>query len=395
MAQVYPLALALERLRAYDASGFNLEEEDASMATGKRLRVGLIGAGTIAFSAHLPAIRKLRDELELVAVADIREDNAKRAAAEFGAETYYTDYHDLLARGDLDFVDICTPEFLHAEQVEAAAAAGVNIVTEKPMSASVAEADRMIAAAQRAGVLLMVAHSRRFTGRYRQIREAIDRGDIGEVRYVRENERRPRSMYDNLHLGTGYWTPESGRPWLTMAQFSQGAALTNAVHETDLARWFVGQEPASVYAEARITEAGAEVPDMISYTVEFRNGAIAAAEIVNQLPRGYPYFHMMEVIGTGGRVRAQDPGMAPFTSADMQGLRQPVNFPTLLHVDQAYVNELAAFAHSVRTGDPLPITPQEARGAVELSVAAVISSRTGKRVSLPLVDEEAGDESVA
>jgi myo-inositol 2-dehydrogenase/D-chiro-inositol 1-dehydrogenase len=365
------------------------------MANSRRLRIGLIGTGTIAFSAHLPAIRKLRDSLELVAVADIREDNARRAAEEYGAQAHYTDYHDLLARGDLDFVDICTPEFLHAEQVEAAAAAGVNIITEKPMAASVAEADRMIAAAERANVLLMVAHSRRFTGRYQEIRKAIDRGDIGEVRYVRENERRPRSMYDSLDLGTGYWAPESGRPWLTMAQFSQGAALTNAVHETDLARWFVGQEPAWVYAEARITEEGAEVPDMISYTVEFRNGAIAAAEIVNQLPRGYPYFHMMEVIGTEGRVRAQDPGMAPFTAADMQGLQQPVNFPTLLHVDEAYVRELAAFSNSIRTGEPLPITPQEARGAVELSVAAVISSRTGKRVALPLSTEEANDEPVA
>src|SRR5215203_7500130 len=151
------------------------------MADAKRLRVGLIGTGTIAFSAHLPAIRKLKDTLELVAVADIREDNAARAAKEYGAEASYGDYRELLARGDLDFVDICTPEFLHAEQTEAASAAGVHIICEKPMSSSVAEADRMIAAAEKAGVLLMIAHSRRFTGRYRQIREAIDRGDIGEV----------------------------------------------------------------------------------------------------------------------------------------------------------------------------------------------------------------------
>lgn len=358
--------------------------------TTRPLRVGLIGAGTIAFSAHLPAMRKLRDTMKLVAVADIREDNARRAAEEFGAETYCADYHDLLVRGDLDFVDICTPEFLHAEQVEAAAAAGLHIICEKPMSATVDEADRMIAACERAGVHLMIAHSRRFTGRYREIRAAIDRGEIGEVRYVRENERRPRSMYDSLGLATGYWTPESGRPWLTMAQFSQGAALTNAVHETDLARWFVGRDPVSIYAEARITEPGAEVPDMLTYTVQFDNGAIAAAEIVNQLPRGYPYFHMMEVAGTEGRIQATDPGMSPFLVADEAGMRQPVNFPALLHVDQAYVEELAAFARTLQQGDPLPITPQEARGAVELSVAAVRSSQIGRPVALPLMAGEEG-----
>ena len=249
------------------------------MSSNKRLRVGLIGAGTIAFSAHLPAIRRLRDQVELVAVADVRAENAERAAREFGAQHYYTDYHELLARDDLDMVDICTPEFLHAEQTEAAAAAGLHVFCEKPMAATVEEADRMIAACTRAGVRLMIGHSRRFTGRYQQIRAAIDRGDIGEVRYVRENERRPRAMYDSLNLGTGYWNPEAERPWLTMARYSQGAALTNAVHETDLARWFVGSQPVSVFAEARITEEGAEVPDMLSYTITFENGAVAAAEV--------------------------------------------------------------------------------------------------------------------
>jgi predicted dehydrogenase len=356
------------------------------MAQTRRLRVGLIGAGTIAFSAHLPAMRKLRDTLELVAVADVREENAARAAAEFGGTAHYSDYHALLDRDDLDFVDICTPEFLHAEQTEAAAAAGLHVMCEKPMCSSVDEADRMIAACQQAGVLLFIAHSRRSTGRYRQIRAAIERGDIGEVRYVRENERRPRAMYDGLGLGTGYWTPESGRPWLTMARYTQGAALTNAVHETDLARWFVGVEPASIYAEGRITEAGAVVPDMISYTVTFTNGAIAAAEIVNQLPRGYPYFHMMELFGSDGRIRATDPGMSPFLAADRDGLRQPVNFPALLHVDEAYVEELRAFSDAVRrdNADGLPITPREARGAVELSVAAVLSSQRHQPISLPL-----------
>ena len=351
----------------------------------QRKRLGLIGAGTIAFSAHLPAIRRLREQVELVAVADVREDNAQRAAREFGSDgcTAYADYRDLLARGDLDMVTICTPEFLHAEQTEAAAAAGLHVLCEKPMAATVDEADRMLRACADAGVLLMVGHSRRFTPRYQAIRRAIDAGRIGEVRYFRENERRPRSMYDSLGLGTGYWHPADGRPWLTMAQFSQGAALTNAVHETDLARWFVGSEPTSIYAEARITEAGAEVPDMLTYTITFANGAIGASEIVNQLPRGYPYFHMTEVLGTHGRISATDPQMSPFLVADDHGLRQPANFPTLLHVDSAYVAELAGFLAAVRGEAPVPMDPVEARGAVELAVAAVKSARTGKPVALP------------
>ncbi|MFW6074120.1 MAG: Gfo/Idh/MocA family oxidoreductase, partial [Chloroflexota bacterium] len=110
------------------------------MSINRPLRIGLIGAGTIAFSAHLPAIRRLRDEYQLVSIADIRVENAARAADEFGAETHYADYREMLDREELDVVDICTPEFLHPEQTEAAAAAGVHILCEKPMSASIAGA---------------------------------------------------------------------------------------------------------------------------------------------------------------------------------------------------------------------------------------------------------------
>src|SRR5579883_1266604 len=124
----------------------------------RRLKVGLIGAGTIANSAHLPAIAQLHDELELVAVADVRGEAAEKAAREYGAEDWYTDYRQLLARPDIDMVDICTPEFLHGEQVVAAAEAGKHILCEKPMANSLADADAMIEAARRNKVKFMVGH---------------------------------------------------------------------------------------------------------------------------------------------------------------------------------------------------------------------------------------------
>lgn len=356
----------------------------AGVGERRKLRAALIGTGTIAFSAHLPAFRKLRDEIELVAVADVRAEAAQTAAETFDIENHYTDYLEMLHRERLDFVDICTPEFLHPEQTEAAAQAGVHVLCEKPMASSVAGADRMIRACETAGVKLMIAHSRRFTGRYMQIRAAIERGEIGEVRYVRENERRPMTMYDRLNLATSHWAPEGDKHWLQMAQYTHGAAMTNAVHETDLARWFVGREPVFVFAEARITQPDSEIPDMLTYTVEFEGGAIAAAEVVNNLPRGYPYFHMMEVIGTEGRLQALDPEQSPLTLAHAVGMTQQQNFPALLHVDEAYVREIRAFADAIRNDTDPPLSPYEARGAIELSVGAILSYRSGQPVSLPL-----------
>ncbi|HEU5424590.1 MAG TPA: Gfo/Idh/MocA family oxidoreductase [Nitrolancea sp.] len=350
-----------------------------------RLKVGLIGAGTIANSAHLPAIAHLHDQLELVAVADVRPEAAEQAARRYGAESWYSDYRQLLARPDIDMVDICTPEFLHGEQVVAAAEAGKHVLCEKPMANSLADADAMIAAAKRNQVKFMVGHSRRFTARYRAIQQAISEGAIGEVRLVRENERRAASMYNVMRRWAGYWRPVDERPWILLAEFTYGAALTNAVHETDLARWFAGSEAASVYSASQITAPEGEVPDFISYTITFQNGAIGAAEVVNNLPPRYPYFHMMEVFGSEGMIRATDPPMSPLEhwTGDERGMRFPENFNVLLHVDDAYVREIEQFAQAVREDTPVPLDPWNARQALAIALAAVESSKTGQVVSLP------------
>jgi len=349
------------------------------------LRIGLIGAGTIAWSAHLPAINRLAPKIELVAIADVRLEVAQRAADRFGAEAAYDDYQHLLARPDIDMVDICTPEFLHAEQTIAAAAAGKHVICEKPMSATVAEADAMLDACRQAGVRLMVAHSRRFTPRYQRIREAIDRGAIGDVRFVRENERRPRSMYDALDEPTDYWNPRAGegdkRPWISLAGFSQGAALTNAVHETDLIRWFVGSEAVSVYAESRITDPEGEVPDFLTCLIRFANGAVGGTEVVNRLPSAYPVYHQIEVVGTEGVIRAFDSEMAPLRITRRDGATYPANWSTLLHIGSAYETEIRGFADAILTDGPLPMEPFEARQALALSLAAVESSRERRWVT--------------
>ncbi|MDP9375063.1 MAG: Gfo/Idh/MocA family oxidoreductase [Chloroflexota bacterium] len=351
---------------------------------GLPLGVGVIGCGTIANSAHLPAIARLRDRLRLVAVADVREEQAARAARLFGALAWHTDYRHLLARPDIGLVIICTPESLHREQAVAAAAAGKHILCEKPLADSLADADAMIAAAARAGVKLMIGHSRRFTRRYREVRAAIDRGAIGTPRLARENERRPRAMYSGLGLASGYWAP-SGKPWVSAAGYSLGAALTNAVHETDLLRWFVGDEAESVYAESRITDPEGEIPDFLTMTICFRNGAIGATEVVNRLPPGYPWYHQLEVFGDAGLIRATDPTMVTLTEYRAGGLRQPLNFAALLHIAEAYVEELRGLADAIADDTPPPLDPADARAALAIALAAVRSSAEGRVVRL---DEE-------
>jgi predicted dehydrogenase len=246
------------------------------------------------------------------------------------------------------------------------------------MAPSVEEADAMIAAARAAGIKFMVGHSRRFTPRYQAVRAAIDSGAIGRVRIARENERRPRAMYRGLSLATGAWAPDGERTWMTDPRYSLGAAMLNAIHEVDLLRWFVGDEVTSVYAESRIGDEGGEVPDFISIQLTFANGALAGTEVVTNLPHDYPLYHQLEVYGTEGVIRAMDPEMRTYSETTAEGMREPLNFDALLHIDTAYEDELRGLLDAIEHDTPVPLSPEEARQAVLLAVAAVWSSRRGQ-----------------
>lgn len=339
------------------------------------VKAGLIGCGSIARSAHLPALHILRDRVALVAAADVNVEAARAAAAPWGADAY-ADGREVAARSDVEVVVIATPEASHREWTEAAAAAGKHIFCEKPMAPSLDDADAMIAACRGAGVHLMIGHSRRFTRRYMEVRRAVDRGEIGAIRLVRENERRAGARGG----APGYYT---GAHWTGDPAVSVGAALTNGIHEADLLRWFAGAEPVDVFAEHKVTvEGNRGVPDFITWSVRFANGALGSSEVSNCLPPGYPAFHQFEIYGLRGAIRARDHELISLTRFRDGGAEFPDSTPILLHNLSAYVREHAAFLDAVRGGRPLPMAPEEARAALHLALAAVESARTGRAVRL-------------
>jgi predicted dehydrogenase len=339
-----------------------------------RLGLGLIGCGAIARSAHLPAMATLAGRVSLRAAADIDAQAATQAAAPWGAVAT-TDWRAVLDRSDIGAVVITTPEYLHCEQVSAAAAAGKHVLCEKPLARSLAEADAMIDACARAGVRFLVGHSRRYTRRYQQIRAALDRGEIGRLRLIRENERRPRAL-EQL-----WWSP---RHWTGDPRVSGGAPLMNAIHEADLLRWFTGAAPREVRAELAVTipENTAGVVDFLSFTVTFDDGAIGSAEVLNCAPPGYPAFHQMELYGTEGAIRARDHELIGLTRFAAEGADFPGTYDMLLHNKPAYVRELTELIEAIREDRPVRMPPREARAALELTLAAVASARTGRTVRL-------------
>ncbi|MBV8916309.1 MAG: Gfo/Idh/MocA family oxidoreductase [Acetobacteraceae bacterium] len=343
------------------------------------VRLGLIGCGNIARTAHLPALARLAPRVVLRAAADLNLEAATAAAKQWDA-TAHADYREMIERPDIDAVLIATPEYMHEEQVVTAAQAGKHVLCEKPMCRSLEEADRMLDACRRAGIVFLVGHSRRFTRRYMEVRRALDEGTIGEVRLARENERRGTTHMARMGQAGTRWTP---RHWTGDPARAMGVALSHGIHEVDLLRWFLGAEPVSAYAEHEVTTPGnVGVPDFITFALRFANGALAAGEISYNLPGTYPAYHQLELFGTTGAIRARDHDMAGLTMYGPEGATFPGNYEALLHNLPAYARQLGEFVDAIEGWRPTRMPPEEARAALACALALIESARTGREVEI-------------
>ncbi len=155
----------------------------------KPIRVAIVGCGRIS-DLHQLGYRG-RDDAKIVAVCDTNKSQAKKKAREWGVEKVYGKYEDVLADKEVDAVELLTPHHLHCPMTVQAAQAGKHISVQKPMALSAAEADEMIAAANKAGVILRVYETFVFYPPAVRAKEMIDAGEIGEIRGIR------------MHVSTG------------------------------------------------------------------------------------------------------------------------------------------------------------------------------------------------
>jgi predicted dehydrogenase len=155
----------------------------------QRLKIGVIGCGAIAQIQHLPHLRELDDEFAIGGLSDLSPKLLEYVGEQYGvpAERRFVDYHDLL-RSDIDGVIVC-PSGSHAPPSIAAAQAGKHVLVEKPMCTTVREARAMVDAADRAGVMLMVAYMKRHEPAYRFARQKVS--EMSDVRFIQVNHLHP------------------------------------------------------------------------------------------------------------------------------------------------------------------------------------------------------------
>lgn len=256
---------------------------------------GIVGCGNIA-PIHAESITNI-PEARLVAVSDVREENAKQMAERFSAEAYYTDFRKMLERDDIQAISLCVPSGMRAEMGELCAQAGKHIMSEKPLEVSVDRIDRLIAATKAAGVKLGCIFQYRFAEGPEYVRKALDAGRFGRLVLG--------DAYIKWYRSEEYY--KSGQ-WRGTRSLDGGGALMNqGIHQIDLLLWFMGPVAEVTAKTTAIGHEGLEVEDLACALLTFQNGAMGVIEGSTATWPGHPA--RVEVHGSNGSAVIEDGGL--------------------------------------------------------------------------------------
>ena len=327
------------------------------------IRFGLLGAGRIG-KVHAKAIAGNADA-KLVAVADSAEDAAGAIAESYGAHIRTIDA--IAAANDIDAVVICTPTDTHAELIERFARAGKAIFCEKPIDLDIGRVKRCLAVVKDTKATLMVGFNRRFDPHFMAVRKAIDEGRIGTVEMVQITSRDP------------------GAPPLDYIARSGGIFRDMTIHDFDMARFLLGEEPDAVSASASVLTDPAigKAGDYDSVTVTLTTPSGRHCLISNSRRASYGYDQRIEVHGSTGMAAAENQREADIEIANADGFTRPplLNF-FMTRYTAAYAGEIAAFIEAVKTGKPAAPSGEDGLSALVLAEAALRSVAEGRTVKL-------------
>jgi len=235
----------------------------------KKFKAGIVGCGNI-FPMHAVSVGKL-ENAELMAVCDVKEDRAKAKAKEFNCK-YYLDYKEMIDKEELDVVHICTPHYMHAPISIYASNAGKQVLTEKPMSISLQDAEAMIKAADDSKTTLGVIFQNRYNNGSVLLKETLQSGALGRILSGKAIVTWNRSdEYYSKSDWKGTWDKEGG-----------GVIIDQAIHTLDLMRWLVDSE--IDYVDANISNRAhniIEVEDVAEGVIKYKNGVVTGFFAIN------------------------------------------------------------------------------------------------------------------
>jgi UDP-N-acetyl-2-amino-2-deoxyglucuronate dehydrogenase len=343
--------------------------------TGRKIRIAVIGCGRISRN-HFGAIEKHADSLELVAVCDINGQVLAEHAEKYRVPGY-DNLERLLAEEKPDIVALCTPSGLHPEQTILAARQGINVMTEKPMATRWRDGLAMVRACDEAKVRLFVVKQNRRNATLQLLKRAMTEKRFGRIHMVHINVfwTRPQSYYDQGNGWRGTW------------EFDGGAFMNQASHYIDLLDWLIGPV-ASVQAMVSTTR-DIEVEDTGVMNVRWRNGALGSVA-VTMLTYPKNLEGSITILGEYGTVRI---GGVAVNEIQHWEFAEPRDYDQLVRSASYETSSVYGFGHplyyknvvDVLRGEAEPETDgREGLKSLEILIAAYLSARDGKTVSLPL-----------
>jgi myo-inositol 2-dehydrogenase/D-chiro-inositol 1-dehydrogenase len=321
------------------------------------------GAGRIGaiHAANLAASGRAR----LKHVVDVHAPAALALAAKHGAQVSTTE--EALADPEVGAVIIASSTDTHADLVIAAARAGKAIFCEKPIDLSLARVDACLAAVRKAGVPMLVGFNRRFDPSFAELHRRIGAGAIGQVEQVVITSRDP------------------GPPPVSYIKVSGGLFRDMTIHDFDMARWMLGEEPVQVFAHGAnlVDPAIGQAGDIDTAMVLLKTASGRMAHINNSRRASYGYDQRVEVFGSGGRLIAGNRTATTVELADGNAVSsdKPLHFFLERYAD-AYRIELNTFLDAVANKTLMPVGAEDGRQALVLADAAFESLRSGGPVKV-------------
>lgn len=331
------------------------------------IRVAVVGVGRIGQTHAENLARRVRGA-RLVAVTTSKAERAAEARQRCGELAVYPTLDALLGAERLDAVVISSSTSAHADNVEQCAAAGLHIFCEKPLALTLADCNRAIAAAEQAGVKLMIGHVRQFDTGHIEAKRLIERGAIGEPLVFRaisgDVDPPPPSFADPAVSG--------------------GLILDAMYHDLYLSGWLMDDQVARAYAEggALVDEAIGAVGDVDNAVVilRFVRGAMGTL-FVSRTTR-YGHDLRVEVIGDAGAVQIGYFRQTPVRLLDRQGVHHDMARTTPERLGEAFVTELQAFVDCVVNDTEPLVTGHDSRATIAVGIAATQSLHEGRPVEV-------------
>lgn len=341
----------------------------------KKLKVGVIGCGSIARKRHLSEYQA-EDNVQIVAVCDIVNERAEEIAKQYNAVPFF-DYREMLKEKEIDAVSVCTPNYLHASITIEALKAGKHVLCEKPMATSTEEAEAMIMAAKQSGKKLMIAHNQRFVASHEKAKQMIENGEIGKIYSFRTSFG---------HGGPDSWSIDGGlRSWFFKKSEAMFGALGDlGIHKIDLIRYLLATEITEVasFIETNAKE-NSEVDDNAVMIMKTKSGVLGTLAV------SWSYVSKEDnstiIYGEKGIIRLEDDPDYSLIVHYKNG--EEVNYKlgqiqTNKSKEQHSSGVVRAFIQCIRGEEEPPITGEEGLKSLEVISAAIESHRKKEFVTI-------------